>query len=186
MMARGRGWYWPWLVTAALAFTVGVNVVMIFAATSDANGSVVEPDYYRKAVAWDQTMARAAESAKLGWRTRVALELPARDSMRDSTRLVVDVTGPDSQPVRGARFNAELIHNIDASHPLRVVLTETRAGRYEAMMPARRAGMWEVRLEARRDADRFVTSQRAEAAAPTVGAVQPPVGGSAQPPAGAP
>jgi hypothetical protein len=158
-MAAPRGWYWPWFVVAALAFTVGVNIVMMVAATSDANGSVVEPDYYRKAVAWDQAMARAAESAKLGWRTRVALER----ATADSARLVVEVTGADSLPVRGARFSAELIHNADAARPVRAVLAESRDGRYEAMVAVRRTGMWEVRLEARRDVDRFVTSQRAEA-----------------------
>ena len=183
-MARPRGWYWPWFVTAALAFTVVVNVVMILAATSDANGSVVEPDYYRKAVAWDLTMARAAESAKLGWRTSVVFERPTRDS----ARLVVEVTGPDSQPVRGARFNAELIHNIDAARPLRAVLTESRAGRYEALVPVRRAGMWEVRLQARRDGERFVTSQRADAGAsvPVNPDAEPPVNAAARSPTGRP
>jgi nitrogen fixation protein FixH len=112
-------------------------------------------------------MARAAESAKLGWRTRVAFERTSGDS----TRLVIEVTGPDARPVHGARFNAELIHNIDAARPLRVVLVETRDGRYEAMVSLRRAGMWEVRLDARRDAERFVRSQRAEVAA------APPAGG---------
>lgn len=161
-MARRRGWYWPWFVVAALGFTVGVNVVMMVAASSDANGSVVEPDYYRKAVAWDQAMARAAESAKLGWRTTVVLQR----ATADSARLVVEVTGADALPVRGARFSAELIHNADAARPVRAVLAESRDGRYEATVPVRRAGMWEVRLEARRDVERFVTSQRAEAFTP--------------------
>ncbi len=158
-MPRQRGWYWPWLVTGALAFTVAVNVVMIVAASSDANGSVVEPDYYRKAVAWDETMARAAESARLGWRTLAALQR----APGDSARLVVRVTGRDALPVRGARFTAELIHNADAARPVRAVLEESAAGRYEATVPVRRAGLWEVRLEARRDTERFVTSLRTEA-----------------------
>ena len=32
----GQGWQWPWLVTAALLFTVGVNVVMLVAAATAA------------------------------------------------------------------------------------------------------------------------------------------------------
>lgn len=158
-MARQRGWYWPWLVAGALGFTVLVNVVMMVAANSDANGAVVEPDYYRKAVAWDDAMARAAESARLGWRTTAALQR----SPGDSARLVVRVVGPDAAPVRGARITAELIHNVDAAHPVRAVLGESADGRYEATVPVRRAGLWEVRLEARRDAQRFSTSLRAEA-----------------------
>jgi nitrogen fixation protein FixH len=158
-MARQRGWYWPWLVTGALGFTVLVNVVMVVAASSDANGSVVEPDYYRKAVAWDQTMARAAESARLGWRASAELQRAGADS----ARLVVRVVGLDEAPVRGALFTAELIHNVDAARPVRAVLAESADGRYEATVPVRRTGLWEVRLDARRDADRFSTSLRTEA-----------------------
>jgi nitrogen fixation protein FixH len=158
-MPRQRGWYWPWFVVGALGFTVAVNVVMMIAASSDANGSVVEPDYYRKAVAWDQAMERAAESARLGWRTTATLHRVSADS----ARLIVTVTGASAMPLRGARFTAELIHNVDAAHPLRAVLAESAAGRYEALVPLRRTGMWEVRLEARREADRFSTSLRAEA-----------------------
>lgn len=161
-MAMQRGWYWPWLVTAALLFTVGVNVVMVFAATSDRNGSVVEPDYYRKAVDWDATMARRAASDRLGWTAQAALAGTAGDS----ATLVVRVADRDGAPVASARFTAELIHNLAAARPLRVTLAERDAGRYEARVPVAHAGQWEVRLEARRDADRFLATLRPELRAP--------------------
>ncbi len=161
-MQRTRGWYWPWLVTAALTFTVGVNVVMLFAASGDGgNGYVVEPDYYRKAVDWDVTMARQASSDALGWRATATI---ARSSA-DSAGLVVSVTDRDGMPLAGARFTAVLLHNRDAAHLVRSTLTETSAGRYEATMPLVHDGRWEVRLEARRAADRFMSIQHAESSA---------------------
>lgn len=164
MRKRERGWYWPWLVTAALSFTVGVNVVMLFAASGDGgNGYVVEPDYYRKAVDWDATMARQASSDALGWRATTSI---AR-ATADSAGLVVQVTDRTGLPLEGARFTAVLLHNSDAGHPLHSTLVETAAGRYEAMMPLVHDGRWEVRLEARRDADRFMSTQHAESSALT-------------------
>ena len=67
-----HGWYWPWLLATGLLGIVAVNVTMLFVANSDANGSVVEPDYYRKAVQWDSTMAHRAASDRLGWTASVA------------------------------------------------------------------------------------------------------------------
>lgn len=155
-----RGWQWPWLVTAALLFTVGVNVVMLFAASGDRNGSVVEQDYYRKAVAWDETMARQAASDRLGWRARASFTAPVGAAL---PALVVQATDSAGAPLTGARFSAVLIHNADAAHPLRATLTETSEGRYEAPVGIAHAGMWEVRLEARRDGERFASTQRTEA-----------------------
>lgn len=151
-MKLNRGWQWPWLVTAALAFTVGANVVMFVAASGDKNGSVVEPDYYRKAVDWDRTMAQRAASDSLGWSTTARLE---RD-VSDSTLVVVRATGSDGAPLVGVRFTATLIHNLDAARPVRVALAEFPDGRYEAPAALAYRGLWEVRLEGRRDAERYV------------------------------
>lgn len=159
-----RGWQWPWLVVAALSFTVGANVVMLFAASGDRNGSVVEPDYYRKAVDWDRTMERQAASDRLGWTASAAFERAPVGGERDLNALVVNATDRTGEPVRGARFVAVLIHNLDAAHPRRASLAETSPGRYEAQVPLSHVGMWEVRLEGRREAERFIGTLRAESA----------------------
>lgn len=158
-MSNRRGAHWPWLVTAALAFTVGVNVVMLFAANSDRNGSVVEPDYYRKAVAWDSTMARRAASDRLGWTAsaevrRSGAAVSAADSSTAGAVFVrlVDRAGA---PVSEARVTAVLIHNVDAGNPLQLTLREREAGVYEGGAPIAHPGRWEVRVQARRGEEHF-------------------------------
>jgi nitrogen fixation protein FixH len=153
-----RGWQWPLLVVAALLFTVTANVVMLVAASGDANGAVVEPDYYRKGVEWDRTMARRAASDRLGWHAAVSLPQAG-----EGHALRVQATDSAGAPLTGARFVAVLIHNRDAARPLRATLEEVAPGRYEAPVTLAHAGMWEVRLEARRDAERYLGTQRAEA-----------------------
>lgn len=150
-----RGWQWPVLIGLALAFTVGVNVVMLFAAGADPNGTVVEPDYYRKAVEWDRTMARRAASAALGWTATASI---------DADRvLTVDLRGADAAPIADAEIGVALIHNRAASTPLDAALAPSGDGRYAARVPLTHAGQWEVRIVARRGSERFETSLRVEA-----------------------
>jgi nitrogen fixation protein FixH len=144
------------MVTLALGFTVGVNFVMLFAASSDPNGTVVEPDYYRKAVEWDRTMARRSASVELGWIARASLS---------ETAGVLNVQLADSSGahIADAEVTATLIHNREASTPLIVSLTAAGNGAYAVDVPSLRSGLWEVRVVARRGGDRFESTQHSEA-----------------------
>lgn len=153
-----RGWQWPLLVTAALLFTVGANVVMFVAAGGDPNGSVVEPDYYRKAVDWDRTMARRAASDRLAWTSAVTLGA-AVDGKREVLLTLRDSSGA---AVRDADVTVTLIHNLEASAPLQGALAAREAS-YAGTLGAARGGQWEVRVEARRGAERYTATMRAEA-----------------------
>lgn len=168
-----RGWQWPVLITLSLAFTVGVNVVMLFAAGSDPNGTVVEPDYYRKAVEWDRTMARRAASASLGWSATARLGTAQAagsaeasgiaTSVRQSSReLHVALRDAAGAPITDAEVSATLIHNREASAPVAVALKAVD-GAYAGTGVLTHAGEWEVRIVARRGTERFETSLRVEA-----------------------
>lgn len=153
-----RGWQWPVLVTAALLFTVGVNVVMLFAAGGDPNGTVVEPDYYRKAVEWDRTMARRAASDALGWTAAVTLG-PSGSDGRDVRVTIVDRAGV---AITGADVRVTMIHNLEASTPIEGAVS-ARDAAYVGRLPAQRGGRWEVRVAARRGEERFGATLHAEA-----------------------
>jgi nitrogen fixation protein FixH len=151
-----RGWQWPVLVTLALGFTVGVNFVMLYAAKADPNGTVVEPDYYRKAVEWDRTMARRSASLALGWTTRASL-------VGTPSRLQVQLADSAGVALVDAEVTATMIHNREASTPFALTLAPTGAGTYSVDLPATRSGLWEVRVVARRGGDRFESTQHVEA-----------------------
>lgn len=154
-----RGWQWPVLVSLALLFTVGVNVVMLFAAKGDPNGTVVEPDYYRKAVEWDRAMARQSASDALGWTASViigASEEASRE-VRVVLRDSAGVTVPD------ADVRVTLIHNAEAAKLVEGALTAQPSGEYAGTFRAPHAGRWEVRVTARRGEERYLTTLHAEA-----------------------
>ncbi len=169
-----KGWQWPVLIGLALAFTVGVNVVMLFAAGSDPNGTVVEQDYYRKAVEWDRTMARRAASAALGWNASATLgaattadaappDAEGGASQRASRALRVELRDASGTAIADADVSATLIHNREASTPVAIALEPVGDGSYAASAALTHSGQWEVRVVARRGTERFETSLRVEA-----------------------
>lgn len=149
---------WPLAVIGVLAVTVGANVWLIQVAR-EPNGAVIEPDYYRRAVAWDSLAARRGRSAALGWRADAAL------SAGTAAATHVRATLADSlgAPVAGCTVALEAVHNLAAATPARVTLAETAPGVYEADAALGRPGMWELRLTATRGADVFLASLRRDA-----------------------
>lgn len=158
-----KGWIWPLMITAALLFTVGANVVMLAAASGDANGAVVEPEYYRKAVEWDRTMARRAESDRLGWRATAALGAASGDGEALRRTVRIALTDSARAAVRGADVSVTMIHNLDAATPVHGALVAMPDGSYSADLPAQRPGLWELRVAARRGTERFQVTLRADA-----------------------
>ena len=154
---RRRGMFWPWFVAFLLAATAAAQGIMLYAATHDPTFSI-EPDYYRKAVAWDSTMARERSSAALGWRSVVAM-VPAGG---DTATLQVTIVDRAGVPVMGANAAAVLVNNLDGDAHVTVSLAESAAGSYSAALRKPRRGLWEVRLDVRRGGDRFMSTIRVE------------------------
>ena len=59
---------WPWAIAAVLGLTVVANIMLWRAANAPGTNDL-EPDYYRRAIAWDSTQAARVRSARLGWRS---------------------------------------------------------------------------------------------------------------------
>lgn len=148
---RGRPWLWPLGLALALAVSAGINIGFMIVANRDASFAV-EPDYYRKSLEWDQTMAQEDTNRALGWRLAVAGEgasLPGR------LRLVARLTDRAGQPLEGAAVVVEARHGARAAEPVGGVLEPDGGGRYAAELPLVRPGLWELRFDVRRGGDLF-------------------------------
>jgi nitrogen fixation protein FixH len=144
---RGQqGWHWPVIVVALLMVGVGANVGLMLVAAGDASFAV-EPDYYQKALRWDETMAQETRNAALGWSVVAAFEPAARPGEVKLTARVNDRMG---RAIEGARVLVETFHSARASHVLAAALVPEAAGRYAATLPLGRPGIWEVRLRVER------------------------------------
>ncbi len=155
---NGAKW-WPLALAGVLGVTVVANVFILYAA-NDRNAAVVEPDYYRKAVAWDSTAARNEESAELGWHVDAAID-PIDPTRAGVVR--VRVTDAGGAPLAGARVGCTAIHNLDAAHrpEAETVLDGNGAGAIR--LPLHRAGLWELRFSVLNGTERFVVSLRRDA-----------------------
>ena len=87
-----RGMWWPIAVTAILATTVAANIWVMMIASDDPS-FVIEEDYYRKAIAWDSTLAQAARNTTLGWHLTPAMGPIASDGSAVLTAQLTDSLG---------------------------------------------------------------------------------------------
>jgi len=153
-MRSGRAW--PAAIVAALLALV-IAYVFLLRLAGQPEATVVERDYYRHAVRWDSTLAVRRASDSLGWRLEATLgPLDANGRAALEVRLA-DRAGA---PLAGLDVRAEAIHNLEAGRPRQAALAPTAPGTYAASLPLARAGMWEIRLDARRGAQHFVASVR--------------------------
>ena len=150
---------WPLAVIAVLVATLGLYV-FLYRVAAGPGASAVEPDYYRRAVQWDSTMALEKESGALGWQLSVQVGPMSRDGR---AALLARFSDRSGAPLDSLVVRVEAIHNLDAGHPREAVLAAAGPGAYSARLPLGRPGQWELRLDARRGRDRYVASVRRDA-----------------------
>jgi nitrogen fixation protein FixH len=141
-----KGWYWPLVIVGLLVGSAGANIAFMLIATGDPTFAV-EPDYYRKAIDWDTTMAQEARNAELGWSVSAQLERAARSGQG---RLVARVTDRAGAPVAGARVVVDAFPSARAGEVVAAALEPEGDGVYAAGMPLGRPGLWELRVRVTR------------------------------------
>jgi nitrogen fixation protein FixH len=135
-----RGAFWIALVVALLvgnAAAVGV----LLAKSGDPTGRVM-PDYYKKAVAWDETVAALRASEALGWdvSTRLVSAGPGR------ARVIVTIS-VDGKPVEGALVDVDVRHR-SVAQSVHGVLSPSGAGRYEGELAITGVGLHVIEVHA--------------------------------------
>lgn len=145
-----RGLYWPIGLAALLVGSAAANIALVVITARDASFAV-EPDYYAKALAWDETMAQERRNEALGWSLGLRIE-PAGE--RGRVTVAAGLADRAGAPIQGARVSLEALHNARASRVLTATL-EPRGGGYAAVMPLSRPGLWEFRARVTRGADVF-------------------------------
>ena len=154
-MKTGMGW--PIGVAAILGVTVIANLVVMRIANSDP-AFAIEPDYYKKAVAFDSTMAIERQSLDLGWTATSSFSTGDRS---DGPTLTVTLADRQAHPIEGALVTIVALANARANDMLSATLREVSPGRYQSPLAARFTGQWEVRVDAMRNTEHFVASTRA-------------------------
>lgn len=156
-MKSGLGW--PLGITAILGSTVVANLLVMRLASNDP-AFAVEPDYYRKAVQYDSTMAQERRNLALGWHVTITFDSITAAS---DTPVEIRLNDATATPVSGATMMVMARFNARANDTLTATLEESAPGRYRTTLPIHRVGEWEIRIDAVRDSARFTTRQRVTA-----------------------
>lgn len=166
------GMAWPMGVAVILGATIAANLWVMRVANADP-AFAIEPDYYKKAVNYDSTMAQARANLSLGWAV-ITQFAPVRD--RGQTPISVALHDSAAAPITGAHVTIMARFNARANDTLTAVLTEARPGEYSAALPITHAGEWEVRVDATRAGARFSASTRVTAVRAVAATTLPPSG----------
>ncbi len=157
-----KGWVWPFAIAIVLLVSAGSNIVIMLVARSD-KSFAIEPDYYQKALDWDDVMAQEERNISLGWHVDARVEL---GSESDSGRVFVTLTDAFGKPLELASVDAVAFHNARAAVRMDATLSEGQPGVYSASIAADKAGLWDVIITAQRGPDRFVQTVRVDASFP--------------------
>jgi len=155
-MTDRSGRRWPWGIAAILALTVLGNL-LVYRAANDAGAAAVEPDYYRKAVEWDSTLAQEGRNRGLGWNLEAALGARAQAGARRVSIRMRDAAG---RPLAAARIELTAIHNARALHPVHAFSVTDAAGEARLEAPLGQDGLWELRFVVTRGSDRYTADLR--------------------------
>lgn len=164
---RGAARFWGSLVIGLLGTQVLIGVGSIIIATGDPSAAVV-PDYYQKALNWDEERASQAASDALGWQT----EITVSDGVDRTGRrtLLVRLLDRGGQAVEDATVSARLYHHARAAQSQTVQFRDRGNGYYTAVPAMGRAGLWQMELTAvpSDDDTTFLKSQTVRAGLATV------------------
>jgi nitrogen fixation protein FixH len=120
-----------------------VNGALIYQAVSTHTGLVAnEP--YRKGLAYNERIGADERQARLGWSETLEV---GRDG-----RVILVLAERDGRAVRGLEVEGVLGRPATNRYDVKLALSETAPGRYEAHMAAVAEGSWLVALEARAQA----------------------------------
>lgn len=157
-----RGAMWPIAMAGILACGVGANVWLIRIASADPSFAV-EENYYQRALRWDDELAQRARNDSLGWYVQAAL---APASGRGDTEVHVRLWDALGTPIVADTARVRALHVARAADVFDLELLPVEGGGYVARMPMMRHGLWELRFEIWRGADRFTAVRRLDAVVP--------------------
>lgn len=148
--------YWPVAVIGLAAVVLGANFFLVYLAVSDPSFAV-EPDYYQKALNWDEHRSQQQSNLDLGWNFKFNLALDrGPDGALELRAILLDRQGV---PIDDARITVETFHNAMSGYPLEAHLVSSGQGAYSADLPIRRPGLWEFRFVVDRDGEHFMQTE---------------------------
>jgi len=135
-----------WIALVLFLFVIQSTIMglVIHLAIGDPSAAIV-PDYHNAALNWDDARRRHGAAERLGW----TVAFSASDVADESGRRAIELNIHDASgtPVDALAVVGTLYHHARANDVVPVELRSVGEGRYLALVPAARAGLWQLELK---------------------------------------
>lgn len=149
LLSRVRGIpRWGMIAVALLGLHVSGMLLAVRLATSDSSFASM-PDFYTRAVAWDDISAQRRASEALGWDVAFSPSALAE-------RVVIDVSDANGAPVDGLVGSLRAFLHTRPKVQLEVALEPRGGGVYFASVAVGEPGAWHLAFVAQRGDEVFV------------------------------
>lgn len=139
---RNAAWRWGGFVVGLLTLQVAIGVVAIVLANGDGSADVI-PNYYQKALDWDDDIALQHASAKLGWQ----LKLGATDDRGESNGLLMQLTDQDGVPIQIASGRLRWYRHAQGGNVRSVAIPNHPGGMFTMDACFETGGLWQVLVD---------------------------------------
>ena len=152
---------WPIYLGSLLAMSVVASGVIVWVATRPDTPRPIK-GYYEAAQAWDADEAVETASRQIGWSVRYELPADVPHFAGMPRPVDVRVADRDGKPVAGLAGRLFAIRPSDTrlSQSGDLVALPQEAGRYRTLVRMDAPGAWELRIDVRQAALRFVHAAR--------------------------
>jgi len=144
---------WTSIILSLLIMQILLCFVGVYCATKG-KSTVVEADYYNKALHWDEKKALLRASQDLGW--SVALDVGAIATTSGDRALMLNLKDKSGAPITDATVNVAYFHHARPLDLRQSDLKATANGLYASSLPLDRRGLWEFRLTIRHNGQTFI------------------------------
>lgn len=144
-VAVRRSRWIPWVFVAGFGVIVAANATMVLFAFGSWRG-LATTEAYDKGRRYNHIIAERRQQEALGW--RFAAGIDAKPGAPGILR--VELSGPDGVQMDDATVSVELVRPASVGEDITVLLDAVGAGRYQHAVALKHAGLWELRITARR------------------------------------
>ena len=137
---------WMYIVIGLLAAHVTGMMCAVWAISGRPGESAVLPDYYSKALQWDQYRAQLRASDALGWNVQIQQLDENLPDGRRQVRMVL--TGADQKPVNGAALIVHCYHLSHGDEAKTIQPPDTGGSQFLLTLPQPYQGFWQFELTA--------------------------------------
>jgi nitrogen fixation protein FixH len=142
-----RGWFWCLFATFIVALSMAGTGWLIYSANSDPSFGV-EPDYYSKALAWNDTAAQREANQRLNWSVVIG-------EGKHAGEVAIDVRDASGIRIEEARVTGIAFANRRSSERMELAAMPAEGGGFEARVPVGEGGSWHFRIRVERGTDVF-------------------------------